>query len=189
MSEATRLLNALEPPEDGSTEKLLPLIYDELRRLAAYRLAHEYPGQTLQATALVHEAYLRLVQAGCDQWEDSRHFFNAVAEAMRRILIDSARRKQRPKHGGGLDRIGLEQIEVAEPLPSDDLLALDEALGLLAKRDPQAAELVQLRFFVGLTQQQAAGVLGISRRTADRTWAYTRAWLFQQVASSRESGP
>jgi len=170
-------------------EELLPLVYDELRRLAASQLAREAPGQTLQATALVHEAWLRLVGAGGHKWEGQKHFFAAAAQAMRRILIDNARRKHRPKHGGGRDRVDVENIELTEPLPSDDLLALDEALTVLAERDPQAAELVQLRFFAGLTQQQAAGVLGISRRTADRTWAYARAWLFQQIGEQRGSSP
>jgi RNA polymerase sigma factor (TIGR02999 family) len=179
----------LERGELQSAEELLPLVYDELRRLAASQLAHEAPGQTLQATALVHEAWLRLAGAPDHKWAGEKHFFGAAAQAMRRILIENARRKQRQKHGGGGERVEVERIEVAEPVPSDDLLALDEALTELAQRDPQSAELVQLRFFAGLTQQQAADLLGISRRTADRTWAYARAWLFHRIADKRKSGP
>jgi RNA polymerase sigma factor (TIGR02999 family) len=149
--------------------------------------SQERPGQTLQATSLVHEAWLRLVGAESRKWEGQRHFFAAAAEAMRRILIENARRKQRQKRGGGWERVDVEQIQLAEPLPSNDLMALDGALTELAQRDPQAAELVQIRFFAGLTQQQAANLLGISRRTADRTWAYARAWLFQQVADGGKS--
>jgi RNA polymerase sigma factor (TIGR02999 family) len=188
MSEVTRILTAIERGEARAGEKLLPLVYDELRRLAAYQLSREAPGQTLQATSLVHEAWLRLAGAEEQKWEGQKHFFAAAAQAMRRILIENARRKQRQKRGGGWERIDVEQIQLAEPLPSDKLLALDEALTELAQRDPPAAELVQLRFFAGLTQQQAADLLGISRRTADRTWAYARAWLFQQIAGDEKSG-
>jgi RNA polymerase sigma factor (TIGR02999 family) len=166
----------------ASAEELLPLVYDELRRLAAWKLAHERPGQTLQATALVHEAWLRLVGEDC-RYSGARHFFGAASEAMRRILIENARRKRRPKHGGDLDRLDVDRIELGQAVPADELLALDETLHTLGDRDPQAAELVKLRFFAGLTQQQAADVLGISRRTADRTWAYARAWLFRQIRS------
>jgi RNA polymerase sigma factor (TIGR02999 family) len=169
-------------------EELLPLVYEELRRLAAHKMAQEAPGQTLQPTALVHEAWLRLAGAANRKWAGERHFFGAAAQAMRRILIENARRKRRQKRGGGGERVEVERIEVAEPVPSDDLLALDEALTELAQRDPPSAELVQLRFFAGLTQQQAAELLGISRRTADRTWAYARAWLFYQIADHRKSG-
>ena len=177
----------MDQGQSQTAEKLLPLVYDELRRLAAYQLAHERSGQTLQATSLVHEAWLRLVGAEYRKWEGQKHFFAAAAQAMRRILIENARRKHRQKRGGGWERVDVEQIQLADPLPSDDLLALDEALTELARRDPPAAELVQLRFFAGLTQQQAADLLGISRRTADRTWAYSRAWLFQQIAGDGKS--
>ena len=188
MSDVTRMLQAIERGEAQSSAELLPLVYEELRRLAAHKLSRERPGQTLQATSLVHEAWLRLVGAESRKWEGQRHFFAAAAEAMRRILIENARRKQRQKRGGGWERVDVEQIQLAEPLPSNDLVALDEALTELAQRDPPAAELVQLRFFAGLTQQQATNLLGISRRTADRTWAYARAWLFQKIASDKKSG-
>ncbi len=188
MTDVTRMLQAIERGEAQSSAELLPVVYEELRRLAAHKLSQERPGQTLQATSLVHEAWLRLAGAESRKWEGQRHFFAAAAEAMRRILIENARRKQRQKRGGGWERVEVEQIQLAEPLPSTDLVALDEALTDLARRDPQAAELVQLRFFAGLIQQQAADLLGISRRTADRTWAYARAWLFQQVANGGKSG-
>jgi RNA polymerase sigma factor (TIGR02999 family) len=188
MSEVTRILTAIEHGEARAGEELLPLVYDELRRLAAYQLSHKAPGQTLQATSLVHEAWLRLVGAQDRKWEGQKHFFAAAAQAMRRILIENARRKQRQKHGGGWERVDFERIQLAEPLPSDKLLALDEALTELAKHDPQSAELVQLRFFAGLTQQQTADLLGVSRRTADRIWAYARAWLFQQIVGDEKSG-
>ncbi len=188
MSGATRLLTALERGEDGATETLLPLVYDELRRLAAYRLAHERPGQTLQATALVHEAYLRLAQAGCEQWEDSRQFFNAVAEAMRRILIDSARRKQSLKHGGGLERLSLEDTDLSAVTPPEELLAVDEAIERLAQAHPEEAQVVKLRYFVGLTQEETAGVLGVSRRTVNNHWSFARAWLYQALHPD-DAGP
>jgi len=188
MADATRMLQAIERGDAHTSAELLPVVYDELRRLAAHKLSQERPGQTLQATSLVHEAWLRLVGAENPKWEGQKHFFAAAAEAMRRILIENARRKQRQKRGGGWERIDVEQIQLAEPLPSNDLLAIDEALTELAQRDPPAAELVQLRFFAGLTQQQAANLLGISRRTADRTWAYARAWLFQQIAGDEKPG-
>jgi RNA polymerase sigma factor (TIGR02999 family) len=188
MVDVTRMLQAIERGEAHTSAKLLPLVYEELRRLAAYKLSQERPGQTLQATSLVHEAWLRLMGADCRNWEGQKHFFAVAAEAMQRILIENARRKQRQKRGGGWERIDIEQIQLAEPLPSNDLLALDEALTELAQRDPPAAELVQLRFFAGLTQQQTADLLGISRRSADRTWAYARAWLFQQIAGDEKSG-
>lgn len=171
-----------------TSAELLPLVYGELRRLAAHKLSLERPGQTLQSTALVHEAWLRLAGSGSRKWNGQRHFFAVAAQAMQRILVENARRKQRQKRGGEWKRIDFEQIQLAEPLPANDLLALDEALTELAQRDPPAAELVQLRFFAGLTEQQAADLLGISRRTADRTWAYARAWLFQRMASDRKSG-
>jgi RNA polymerase sigma factor (TIGR02999 family) len=187
MSEVTRILSAIERGEARAGAELLPLVYDELRRLAAYQLSHEAPGQTLQATALVHEAWMRLAKTEDQKWDGRKHFFAAAAQAMRRILIDNARRKQRQKRGGGWERVDVEEIQLPELLPSDRLLALDEALTELAKHDPQAAELVQLRYFTGLTQQQAADMLGISRRTADRTWAYARAWLFQRISGTGDT--
>jgi RNA polymerase sigma factor (TIGR02999 family) len=181
------MLDSIAQGDPRAAEELLPLVYDELRKLAAHKMAAEPAGQTLQATALVHEAWLRLVGDGNAQFANRAHFFAAAAQAMRHILLDNARRKRRQRHGGGWERVGVEQVQLAEPLPSADLLALDDALTRLAQCDAQAAELVQLRFFAGLSQQQAADVLGISRRTADRTWAYARAWLFDQIASGGET--
>lgn len=185
MSEVSQILTAHEPGENRAAEELLPLVYNELRRLAAWRLANERPGQTLQATALVHEAYLRLVGKAEPQWEGQRHFFAAAAEAMRRILVENARRKKRLKRGGHLERVEVEEADIPSPMPDDDLLALDEALNRLATVEPQAAELVKLCFFVGLTQEQAAKQLGISISTVERTWAFARAWLFREI--QRES--
>jgi RNA polymerase sigma factor (TIGR02999 family) len=182
MSEVSRILSAVGQGDAHAAERLLPLVYDELRQLAAARLAREKPGHTLQPTALVHEAYLRLVAAGDEPaWEGRRHFFAAAAEAMRRILIDQSRRKKRVKRGGGRRRVDLDQIEVPADAPGDDLLALDEALDGLAREAPQKAELVKLRFFAGLSVEEAAHCLGISRATADRYWAYARAWLYDRV--------
>jgi RNA polymerase sigma factor (TIGR02999 family) len=185
MSEVTRILSALEQGDPHAAEQLLPLVYDELRRLAAQKLAQEKPGQTLQATALVHEAYLRLVgrPAGgaAPEWEGRAHFFAAAAEAMRRILVEQARRKRRPKHGGQRARIDLDEPLVVGDEPRHDLLDLDEVLDQLAGADPRAAELVKLRFFAGLTGDQAAEVLGIAPRSADLLWAYARAWLFEKL--------
>lgn len=181
MSEVTQILSALAQGEGRGAEELLPLVYDELRRLAAWHLAKEQPGQTLQATALVHEAYLRLVGKEDPQWNGRRHFFGAAAEAMRRILVESARRKKRLKRGGDLERVEMDGVDLPAPMPDDDLLALDEALDRLAAVDPRAAELVKLCFFVELTQEQAAKELGISISTVERTWAYARAWLFREI--------
>jgi RNA polymerase sigma factor (TIGR02999 family) len=185
MSEATRILNAIEAGDPAAAAQLLPLVYDELRRLAKQKMAMEAPGQTLQATALVHEAYLRLVgneQRGASRaWNSRGHFFAAAAEAMRRIMVDNARRKASFKHGGGRDRVDMAEADLAAPAASDDLLALDEALTQLAETDAQAAELVKLRYFAGLSSKQAATALGISSRTADRTWAYARAWLLKKM--------
>jgi RNA polymerase sigma factor (TIGR02999 family) len=164
---------------------LLPQVYEELRRLASRKLAHERPGQTLQSTALVHEAWLRLTGSNDPGWAGRTHFFAAAAEAMRRILVENARRKQRLKHGGGYERVELDAVEVAGPLPDDELLALDEALTQLAEVDAEAAQLVSLRFFTGLTQIQAAEEMGISRSSADRTWLFARAWLFDRIRSGR----
>jgi RNA polymerase sigma factor (TIGR02999 family) len=177
--EVTRILCAMEQGDSQAAAQLLPLVYNELRQLAAQRLAQEKPGQTLQATALVHEAYLRLVEAEKVQHWDSRgHFFAAVAEAMRRILVENARRRRSAKHGGRFQRIDFEEAQfLAEP-PADDLLALDEALDQLAAEDSVKAELVKLRCFAGLSHQEAAQALGISRATADRYWAYAKSWLY-----------
>jgi len=185
MSEVTQILKALEAGQSHVAAELLPLVYDELRRLAAWRLANEQPGQTLQATALVHEAYLRLVGKDDPQWNGRRHFFGAAAEAMRRILIENARRKKRLKHGGQMERVEWEDSIFPAPLPDDELLALDEALDRFAQVDPRAAELVKLCFFVGLTQPQAAKELGISLSTVERTWAYARAWLFRDIRDGK----
>jgi RNA polymerase sigma factor (TIGR02999 family) len=185
VSDVTRILMQIESGDPTAARELLPLVYDELRKLAAARLAHEKPGQTLQATALVHEAYLRLVGAEQGQHWDSRgHFFAAAAEAMRRLLVESARRKQSLKRGEGLVHQPLDELEIAAPESRYDLLALNDALDELAAADTQAAELVKLRFFAGLTAEQAAAVLGVSPRTADRIWGYARAFLFKSLAVS-----
>jgi RNA polymerase sigma factor (TIGR02999 family) len=187
----TQILNAAERGDAEASARLLPLVYQELRRLAAQKLAHESPGHTLQATALVHEAYVRLVGAesgDAPKWDGRRHFFAAAAEAMRRILVESARRKGSQKRGGGRERKDIDAVEVAAPERSDDLLALDEALNRLAEVDPPAAELVKLRYFAGLSLAEAAKVLDVAPRTADRLWAYARAWLHREVAGG-DSGP
>ena len=181
MVDVTRILHAIERDQAHNSAELLPLAYQELRRLAAYKLAQERPGQTLQATALVHEAWLRIEASHDQQWDGRTHFFAAAAEAMRRILVENARRKQRLKHGGECERVEVDAVQLACPLPDDDLLALDEALTQLAAMDPVAAELVNLRFFTGLTQAEAAAQLGLSRSTADRTWVLARAWLFRSI--------
>jgi RNA polymerase sigma factor (TIGR02999 family) len=182
MSEVTRILSAVEEGDPHAAEQLLPLVYDELRKLAAARLAQEKPGQTLQATALVHEAYLRLVDVpDAQRWNGRGHFFAAAAEAMRRILVENARRKGRGKHGGGRQRMDLAGLELAVELPVDNLLAFDEALEALAGRDPAMAQLVKLHCFAGLSVEQAAEVLHVSARTAYRDWAFARAWLYRAV--------
>ena len=178
MSDVTRILSAIDRGEPQAAERLLPLVYDELRRLATAKLAHEKPGQTLQATALVHEAYLRLVDtAKVQSWNSRGHFFAAAAEAMRRILVENARRKTSRKAGGERRRVQLADIEPAVDGPRLDLLALDEALAQLEAKDKRKADLVKLRYFVGLTNEQAAQALGISPSTADNDWAYARSWL------------
>lgn len=188
MHEITRALDAAQRGDPAAAADLLPLVYEELRKLAAARLSHEPPGQTLEATALVHEAYLRLVGAGSASdgtgaaFDHRGHFFAAAAEAMRRILVETARRKQAAKHGGGWNRHDVAEFPIAAPEPADDLLALDDALDQLAALDPAKAELVKLRYFAGLTIEQAAAALGISPATAKRHWTYSRAWLFQQVS-------
>jgi RNA polymerase sigma factor (TIGR02999 family) len=182
MNDVTRILSAIEAGDPRAAAQLLPLVYDELRKLAAHKLAQEKPGQTLQATALVHEAYLRLVDVDkAPAWNGRGHFFGAAAEAMRRILVESARRKQARKRGAGHQREALDDIDIAAPEAPDDLLALDEALSQLALADAQAAALVKLRYFTGMTVKQAAELLGISPRTADFVWTYARAWLLQKI--------
>jgi len=193
MTDATRLLKAIEQGDPQAAAQLLPLVYEELRRLAAAQLAGERPGLTLNATALVHEAYLRLVASrGRESPEEPRwagrgHFFAAAAEAMRRILVETARRKQRLKHGGGRQRLPLEGVEAAAPVPDENLLALDEALKEFATVAPLKARLVELRYFAGLSVEEAADCLGISRATADRWWSYARAWLYDFVRSEDNS--
>jgi RNA polymerase sigma factor (TIGR02999 family) len=181
MKETTRLISAVERGDPQAAERLLPLVYDELRRLAALRLGREAPGQSLQATALVHEAYLRLVGGDPDRrWDGRGHFFAAAAEAMRRILVDRARDRRRLKRGGGRERVDLDLGSVPFDA-SDDLIDLDEALTDLGREDPLCARLVALRFFAGLTQAEAAEALGLARRTGDRHWAYARAWLYERL--------
>jgi RNA polymerase sigma factor (TIGR02999 family) len=188
MSDVTRILSAIEAGDPQAAAQLLPLVYDELRRLAAQKLAQEKPGQTLQPTALVHEAYLRLVgDADRPRWEGRGHFFAAAAEAVRRLLVENARRKHRLKHGGGLHRVELPEVVAAFAGPGDDLLAVHEALAQLERHDPQTAALVQLHFFAGLTLEQAAECLGLSARTAYRDWAYARAWLFRHLGGASAS--
>jgi RNA polymerase sigma factor (TIGR02999 family) len=190
MGEVTRILSAMEQGDPHAASQLLPLVYDELRKLAANRLAHQTPGQTLQPTALVHEAYLRLVgDLEGQDWDSRGHFFAAAAEAMRRILVENARRKGRRKRGGSLTRRDLVDAEqLAEPEVSEDLLALDEALTGLAAVDARAAQIVELRYFAGLSIPETAQTLGISPRTADRLWAYARAWLLRAVGGDVPDG-
>jgi len=188
MSEVTRILSAIEQGQPHAADELLPLVYHELRQLAAQRLAQEKPGQTLQATALVHEAYLRLVGAQqAQRWDSRGHFFAAAAEAMRRILLNRARDKKRAKRGGERPRVDLDQIEIALDTSDEQLLALDEALTQLGVEDPDAARLVNLRFFAGLTLKDAAISLGLAPRTAERQWAYARAWLYARLR--QDDGP
>jgi len=191
MNEVTRILDEIQQGNAGAAAELLPLVYDELRKLAAAKLAHEKPGHTLEATALVHEAYLRLVDATGEQganaprsprFDGRGHFFAAAAEAMRRILVDNARKRHAAKHGGNLKRHDAADVPIAAPEPTDDLVALDEALDKLAALHPQKAELVKLRYFAGLTIEQAAEALGISPATAKRHWTYSKAWLFQAIS-------
>jgi RNA polymerase sigma factor (TIGR02999 family) len=189
VNEVTRILAALDQGETQAASQLLPLVYDELRRLASHRLTQEKPGQTLTATALVHEAYLRLVgqkvhgESTETKWQGRGHFFAAAAEAMRRILVEQARRRKAQKHGGEMHRVELADIAVPANRPDEDLLALDAALDQLAAEDPIKAELVKLRYFAGLTVEQAASSLGISRATADRYWSYAKVWLFEAIQS------
>jgi RNA polymerase sigma factor (TIGR02999 family) len=185
VSEVTRILEAAQQGDPKAAEELLPLVYEELRQLAANMMSHELPGQTLQATALVHEAWLRLVGAEAREWQGSRHFFYAASQAMRRILCDNARRKQCLSHGGQMQRVRVEDINPASPMKPDELLALDEALERLAAEDPEAARLVELRFFTGLGHQQAAEIMGLGRRQADALWAYARTWLFEAMQEEK----
>jgi len=187
VNDATRILNAIQPNDARSAGELPPLVYDELRRLAAHKMANEAPGHTLQPTALVHEAWLRLGGAGTSAWQNRAHFFSAAAEAMRRILVESARRKQRLKRGGELERVHIEAMDLPLPMPDEELLALDEALNRLTAFDARAAEVVKLCFFVGLTQEQAARELSASVSTVERLWAFARAWLFREVQKERST--
>jgi RNA polymerase sigma factor (TIGR02999 family) len=184
VSDVTRILEAAQEGDPTAAEQLLPLVYDELRRLAAFKMANEAPGATLQPTALVHEAWLRLIGDENPQWNGRAHFFGAAAEAMRRILIENARRKRAVRHGGGQAKLDLAEIEIAAPVMDDELLAVHDALEKLAARDQQKAELVKLRYFVGLTSEEAAKVLNISVPTADRWWNFSRAWLFEEIERS-----
>ena len=194
MNEITQILNAIGDGDQLAGARLLPLVYDELRKLAAAKLAHEKPGQTLDATALVHEAYLRLVagtghaaspgagSAEPQRWDGRGHFFAAAAEAMRRILVDNARRKERIRHGGEMNRVEMDDFPLTVKAPAEDLLAVHEALDVLEQADAQAAQLVKLHYFLGLTMDETAELLGISSRTAYRTWSFARAWLYQHLA-------
>ena len=187
MKDVTQILGAAQAGDVTAADQLLPLVYHELRKLAAHRMAQESPGHTLQATALVHEAWLRLLkpeEQAC--FQNRAHFFAAAAEAMRRILIDSARRKMAMKRGGQLERVDLDAVDIPLPLPADELIALDEAMNRLTLVDPRAAEVVKLCFFTGLTQEQAAKELGISISTAERLWSFARAWLFREMERARD---
>jgi RNA polymerase sigma factor (TIGR02999 family) len=169
-----------------AADEMLPLLYEELRKIAAHKMANEAAGQTLQPTALVHEAWLRLANGGAQQWQNRAHFFGAAAEAMRRILVERARRKQRLKHGGHWERVEFDELNICAPMPDEDLLALDEALERLGEADPRAAEVVKLCFFAGLTQEEAAKYLAVSVSTVERTWAFARAWLFREIRKQQE---
>jgi RNA polymerase sigma factor (TIGR02999 family) len=184
VSEVTRILTAIEQGDAKSTDELLPLVYRELRRMAAQKMANEPAGHTLQPTALVHEAWLKLVDTPSQSWQNRAHFFGAAAEAMRRILIARARRKSRRRRGSGAEHVDLDEVEIASPAPDDQLLALNEALDRFSTLEPQQAELVKLRYFVGLKIEEAADVLGISEATAKRWWTYARAWLFNEINAS-----
>src|SRR5215469_7901186 len=188
MSDVTRILQSMESGDSKAAGELLPLVYGELRKLAASKMAHETPNQTLQPTALVHEAWLRLTGNENVKWNGRAHFFGAAAEAMRRILIDNARRKSARRHGGGQQRVDVDEIDIAAPGKEDELLSINDALEEFAKMDKQKAELVKLRYFVGLTNEEAAEILGISAPTARRWWNYTRAWLYQKIEGGKAQG-
>lgn len=181
MSDVTRILGAIHGGDPKAAQELLPLVYEELRHLARARMARQPPGQTLQATALVHEAWLRLAGSDCRQWEGRAHFFAAAAEAMRHILVDSARRKQRSKHGGGVAPADVNQMEIAAPADEEKVLQVHDALEQLAREDPVRAEVVKLHFFAGLTHAEAAEVLGLSEKTVRRHWVFARVWLYQAI--------
>jgi len=185
VSDVTRILDAVLQGDPKAADELLPLVYDELRKLAAHKMAQQPPGQTLQATALVHEAWLKLVGSGKERWESRRHFFSAAAEAMRHILIDRARKRLSIRHGGGQQRLDIDDVEVAAPAEHETVLALNEALGDFEKLDPAKAEVVKLKFFVGLTDREAAEILGLSERTIERYWSYAQAWLFDRIQRER----
>ncbi|MHC4228433.1 MAG: sigma-70 family RNA polymerase sigma factor [Planctomycetota bacterium] len=187
MTDVTRILNAIEQGDAKAADKLLPLIYEELRLLAAQKMSQESPGQTLQATALVHEAYLRLVGAEVRNWDNRGHFFAAAAEAMRRILVDNARRKRSMRRGGRRQKVNLSDAFAVIEEPKEDILAVNEALDKLAGEDQKLAEVIKLRYFAGLTLDQIAAIMGIGRRTADRYWALGRAWLYQEIIQEDET--
>lgn len=187
MSEATSILESNQPGDPMAADELLPLVYGELRRLAAHKMANEAPGNTLQPTALVHEAWLHLGGDGQPAWMNRAHFFGAAAEAMRRILVDRAREKQALKRGGNLERVDLDAVELPSPMPDDQLLALDEALDRLTTVDTRAAEMVKLCFFIGLTQEEAARELGVSLSTAERIWGFARLWLLREVRKGTQN--
>ena len=184
MSDVTLILQAIERGDKKTSEELIPLVYDELRRIAAVRLATEPAGQTLQPTALVHEAWMRLLGGQAQTWENRGHFFSAAAEAMRRIMIERARRKSRIKHGGGQERVNIEIIDIADALPDEKVLLVDEALERLEKEDPDTAQIVKLRFFGGLNNDEIAKITGINGRTVRRQWDYAKVWLFKCMQSS-----
>jgi RNA polymerase sigma factor (TIGR02999 family) len=190
MEDVTRILQSLEAGDVNAARGLLPLVYKDLRRLAAHKMAREATDHTLQPTALVHEAWLRLLKPGeLERIRDKDHFVATAAEAMRRILVESARRKKRLKHGGALERVNVDEVEISLPLPADEIIALDEALDRLAKVDRQSAEVVKLRFFTGLKQEEVAEELGVSLRTVERLWKFARAWLFREVKKTARDAP
>jgi RNA polymerase sigma factor (TIGR02999 family) len=184
VSDVTRILEAIQAGQSQGSEELLRLVYDELRRIAAAKMAQERPGQTLQPTALVHEAWLRLGGDAQPPWQNRAHFFAAAAEAMRRILVEKARRRQRVRHGGGLERVDLDGVEVVAPESDERLLAVHEALERLAQKDPPKAHLVKLKFFVGLTDREVAEALGVTERTVERQWAYAKVWMLRTMRTS-----
>lgn len=185
MSDVTQLLHAIDADDLQAADQLLPLVYEELRKLAAARMAQEKPGQTLQATALVHEAWLRLVGADPQRWDNRRHFFAAAAESMRRILVEKARRRLRVRHGGGLERVNLDDMEIPGGVREEQLVAVDEALAELHRQDAKKAEVVKLRYFVGMTNRETAEAMGLSEATVERHWSFAKAWLFTQIKASR----